>query len=361
MRGRLRRLLALALSCAVWSGVADDALGFDYAVVLLYHHVADDMPGSTSVRIADFERHLETIEELGLTVRSLGDVIDAFEQGKRFAEPTVVITFDDAWRTIIVNAVPRLAERNWPSAIFASTDALDREFTGYATWDQLRDAATKGVTIENHSRDHGHLVEGWDAPEWTQRFRDNVTFASDRIEAEVGRRPRFFAWPFGEFDAGGLHELADMGLVGFGQQSGVVSAETVASEGRNAFVRSALPRFPISVFQAGDSAFRLRVLAAPLPATPARHEYFVAGEENPVLTLQFADEMIALEANCFDGSGTPIELVRQGRTVEVKGMGPVMTGRSKYTCTARNRARAGSFFWYSHPWFRPRDNGTFPD
>ena len=37
-------------------------------VVLLYHHVADDTPALTSIKTAQFERHLETIEESGYEV-----------------------------------------------------------------------------------------------------------------------------------------------------------------------------------------------------------------------------------------------------------------------------------------------------
>ena len=37
-------------------------------VVLLYHHVADDTPVVTSITIAQFERHLEIIEENGYEV-----------------------------------------------------------------------------------------------------------------------------------------------------------------------------------------------------------------------------------------------------------------------------------------------------
>ena len=335
--------------------------GDEHAVVLLYHHVADDTPASTSVRIADFERHLETIASLGLAVAPLEEVIDTLERSARLAEPTVVITFDDAWGTIIDNAAPRLAERDWPYTIFASTDSIDQGFEDFASWDDLRRVASMGAAIESHSRDHGHLLEEREADDWLARFTDNVTYSSARIEDELGRAPRFFAWPFGEFDAGTMRALADLDLIGFGQQSGVLAARDVTSDGVPSYVRSALPRFPISVFQSNDAAFRLRLLATPLPAKPRAFEYNVDDDRIPSMTLDFEAEIVARETGCFDAGGTRLEVSRTGTSLNVSSPTPLKVGRSKYTCTAPNRTRPGSWYWYSHPWFRPRADGTFPD
>lgn len=255
-----QRLVGAWIVCASLLGatsvagcVPDDVVdgGVEHAVILLYHHVADDTPASTSVRIADFERHLDTIDSLGLTVAPLADVIDTFERGATLARPSIVITFDDAWGSIIENAAPRLAARDWPFTIFASTDAIDRGFESFASWDDLRRVTGMGGTIENHSRDHAHLLEGRDSDDWGARFRDNVSYASDRIADEIGRAPRFFAWPFGEFDAGTMRALADLDLIGFGQQSGflrhaistpMVSRATCVAPCRASRFRSFRPR-----------------------------------------------------------------------------------------------------------------------
>ena len=339
----------------------DRTSGYDHAVVLLYHHVADDTPASTSVRIADFERHLETIESLGIEVRELGAVIDTFERGESLAEPTVVFTFDDAWQSIVEHAAPRLSRRGWPFTIFVSTDPVDRGFQSYASWDALRQAVSEGASIQNHSRDHGHLLEGREANDWAERLRENIGYANQRITDEIGVTPRFFAWPFGEFDAGLLRELGAMDLIGFGQQSGVLDAGWVTAEALPPYVRSALPRFPISTFQAADGAFRLRLQAAPLPAAPSAFEFFVDTDASQELRLRFEDAALAREVGCFDASGNPLTIIREDSTVRVSSNVAIPVGRSKYTCTARNRARAGSWYWYSHPWFRPAANGTFPD
>ena len=288
-------------------------------------------------------------------------MIETFERGATLARPSVVITFDDAWGSIVENAAPRLAARDWPFTIFASTDPIDRGFEDFASWDDLRRATDMGATIENHSRDHAHLLEGRDSDDWFTRFRDNVEYASERIADEIGRTPRFFAWPFGEVDADTMRSLLDLGLMGFGPQAGVLAPRAVEGDGLPRYLRSALPRFPISVFQSKDEAFQLRVQAAPLPATPRRFEYGVDGEEIPSLTSDFDSEIVARETGCFDASGERLEIVRDGASLQVTSRAPLRIGRSKYTCTAPNRARAGTWYWYSHPWFRPRADGSYPD
>jgi hypothetical protein len=60
-------LLSLVLGCLV----VIPAWAANHAVILVYHHVSNDMPASTSVSIATFEKHLTYLQKHNFTVMPL--------------------------------------------------------------------------------------------------------------------------------------------------------------------------------------------------------------------------------------------------------------------------------------------------
>ncbi len=62
--------VGLVLACGA-------AFATDEAVVLMYHRFGEDRYPSTSVRVEQFEAHLEYLEDAGYTVVPLGDVVAA--------------------------------------------------------------------------------------------------------------------------------------------------------------------------------------------------------------------------------------------------------------------------------------------
>ncbi|MFW6341189.1 MAG: polysaccharide deacetylase family protein, partial [Wenzhouxiangella sp.] len=128
------------------------------AVVLVYHHVSESTPASTSVTPARFAAHLDYLDGEGFAVwpveRLLAAVIDRAEA---VPERVVAITFDDAYASVYETAWPMLKERGWPFAVFVNTDAIDAGHAPYMDWDALRELHADGVTIGNHSASHAHL------------------------------------------------------------------------------------------------------------------------------------------------------------------------------------------------------------
>ena len=64
------------------------------------------------------------------------------------------------------------------------------------TWDDLRDAAERGVEIGSHTLSHPHLPRLHD-DELERQLRESRA----KIEDELGRVCRFLAYPFGDDDA----------------------------------------------------------------------------------------------------------------------------------------------------------------
>ena len=95
------------------------------SVVLLYHRIADETvdPLGMCVSPGHFEEHLEVLQRTANVV--VATKIPTAPAG------SVAVTFDDGYRDVFTEALPRLAARKIPSAVFLVTDPL---LHGCAYW-----------------------------------------------------------------------------------------------------------------------------------------------------------------------------------------------------------------------------------
>jgi poly-beta-1,6-N-acetyl-D-glucosamine N-deacetylase len=351
----VRAMLLNGLLCAVAACGAPHAAPADGAgaVVLLYHHVAEETPPSTSVTPVQFASHLQFLADNDFRVVALSKVIAAVRDAAPLPERAVAITFDDAYRSVLTSAVPLLQERGWPFTVFVSTDYIDNGYGAYLDWNELRRLEAAGAEIGNHSRTHAHYPfhrAGESASAWRARIRADMAQAQRRLEAELASPLAAIAYPYGEFTPAVTAIAGELGLVGFGQQSGAV--------GRNADPLS-LARYPMasgyaSIDQLAEKlrtrAFRVTVRSPSDPVLPL-------AAAAPTLELQLAGDYAALDAlSCFVGGQDAPQirwLDRERGIVAVTANAPLPVGRSKYTCTAPATDADGVYYWYSHLWMKP--------
>lgn len=364
MGRQARALTASLLAVCAWAcGAADagpDAANDRHAVILLYHHVSDDTPPSTSVTPERFEAHLNHLQNHGYQVVPLSRIIATLTAGDPLPARAVAITFDDAYRSVLTEAAPRLERRGWPYAVFVSTDYLDGNLTGYLRWDELRSLEARGAEIGNHSRSHTHYVHrppGESAEAWRRRISADIRAAQARLEAELRHPLAALAYPYGEFTPA-LAELArELGFVAFGQQSGPVGPDSPLG---------ALPRFPIAgPYAALDSlAEKLRTRPFPVRVVAGADPVLLHDADTaPTLRLVLAAPDADLAAlSCFVAGQPPPRVTwldADAGLVEIQARQPLPVGRSKYTCTAPARTGGGVFYWYSHLWMRPLGAGRW--
>ncbi|MEE4637648.1 MAG: polysaccharide deacetylase family protein [Wenzhouxiangella sp.] len=320
-------------------------------VVLVYHHVSESTPASTSVTPARFAAHLDYLEAEDFVVwpvqRLLAAVIDRAES---VPDRAVAITFDDAYASVHETAWPMLKERGWPFAVFVNTDAVDAGHAPYMDWEALRELHADGVTIGNHSASHAHLIaraSGESQTAWQTRIQADLEKARRRIGEEIGVNPTLFAYPYGE-DSTDLAALVGknhrFALV---QRSGAVGRYTDAL---------AVPRFPMASGFDGPERFALAVHSRALPVISADPAPPGDGVRAPLqaLRLQIAEGGYRVnQVGCFSSTGTRLEtelVPGPPHRLEVQVGGLGSTGRNKINCTAPAADGSGDFFWYSFQW-----------
>jgi len=345
--GRRRAWLSL-ISIGMLS--SHSAAADDHAVILLYHHISETTPASTSVAPATFERHLDYLAQESYTVMPLGELVEALVTNAALPARAVALTFDDGYVSVYEEALPQLERRNWPFTVFVATDYLDDGYTGFMSWDQLRDLERRGGTIANHSRDHAYLIRrdvGESQSAWRRRVRDNITASQARLDAELERPLPLFAYPYGEFDSALETIVAELGYVGLGQQSGPVGS---LSDLRH------LPRFPMATgFDSLESlAEKLRTRPLPVTVLAPRSRVLETGAPPPELRVKLPAGPYRREALTCYVAGQDAALIQWlGDVATIRARAPLGSGRSKYNCTAPSASETGIFYWYSHLWIVP--------
>ncbi|MEQ8515183.1 MAG: polysaccharide deacetylase family protein [Chromatocurvus sp.] len=354
----MKRGLTGWLACLLGMAAAA-ATAAEHGVILMYHHVDEATPASTSVTPAQFRRHLDYIEDNGFVVVPLPELLAGVYGGGDVVDNAVAITFDDAYESVYLEALPELKSRNMPFTVFVATAAVDQNHDTSLSWEQLRQIAASGIaTFGAHSVTHEHLLRGSEhgvTSAWTARVSAEIDDSVERLEKQLpGVAIHSFAYPFGEYSSALQDLLASRGLYGLAQRSGALGPLTPPT---------AIPRFPMATGYDSTERLATALNARPLPVEPvaAGDALLAEGSALPG-TLRFrlaADgpyRRNALACYSIGGETLKVDQAADEFTVAVPRL---RAGRNKINCTAPSAARQGEFFWYSHQWILADEEGVW--
>lgn len=347
-----KMIVALILAWSPWASAL---------VVLQYHHISENAPHATTISPDLFEAHLDFLEKNKFSVIDIGELETMLKSKKGLPDRAVIITFDDGYRSIYSEAYPRLKKRGWPFTVFVNSKPHDEKNPRFMTWKQLKKISKNGATIGNHTDSHLHMIRrqpNESTPDWLDRMEREIDFAEKRIKQEIGSAPRYFAWPYGEYNGDLQRLLAKKDYLAFGQQSGPISQDSDPQ---------ALPRFPFGGNYGEMDDFRVKVMSLPLPLNSVRteaagHGHFSdpllpKGVDIPVLRINTPLARVLKNFQCFASGQGKISTEVQSSTIVVKAKRPLNSGRSRYNCTADSGS--GRFYWYSHLFIRKNPDGSW--
>lgn len=189
--------------------------------VLAYHAIADlahdQLLAQYGIPAPQFRSQLEALRADGFTFISPDELLRYLRDGADLPRRPVLVTFDDCYEDLLTAALPVLREYETPAVAFAVAGHLG----GTNEWDQrigattrrllgadgLRALAASGVEIGAHSLNHKSL------PMLTSEELENEIAGAIASLTDAGlRRPRLFAYPYGEHDATVRQAVADADL-----------------------------------------------------------------------------------------------------------------------------------------------------
>jgi peptidoglycan/xylan/chitin deacetylase (PgdA/CDA1 family) len=196
--------------------------------VLCYHAVSSEWHDPLAIAPHKLARQVAAARRWGWRPTTLAGVVGG--RARAFH-----VTFDDAFRNVL-SALPLLERLDVPTSVFACTEFVGRaldlpplrsvaaehlhELTTLS-WDELRGVSARGVEVGSHTRRHFDLRGLSD-----DALQDELATSREQIEDQLGRRCRYLAYPYGQFDrrvqlaADRAGYDAAVGLVGVGNLGG---------------------------------------------------------------------------------------------------------------------------------------------
>lgn len=162
-------------------------------MVLNYHKVVDEHM-SLSVPLADFEQHMKWLKEYGYTSITPEELYDFIVSGSQLPEKPVLITFDDGYKDNYTNAYPIMKKYGFKGTIFVVTGFLG-VYDNYMTWEQAKELADNGFSIESHTYSHKSMTEASD-----EEISKELTKSRDTIKNKLGIEADFMAYPTGTYN-----------------------------------------------------------------------------------------------------------------------------------------------------------------
>jgi peptidoglycan/xylan/chitin deacetylase (PgdA/CDA1 family) len=192
-------VLSICFCCC--AALADDQVTVP---VLVYHRfgptVADSMTTTTKV----FESQLQWLKDNQYTVIPLRTLVNyLLGQGPPPPPKSVVITADDAHKTVFSDMLPLVRKYNIPVTLFVYPSCISN--ASYAmTWEQLKQLQQTGLfDMQSHTFWHPNFKrekKKLKPAEYQKLVDTQLTKSKASLEKRFGAKVDILAWPFGIYD-----------------------------------------------------------------------------------------------------------------------------------------------------------------
>ena len=197
--------------------------------VLMYHHLVTGTPNSEAELHVDcFRNQMQFLHDHGFTTLSLAE-LEAHHEAGSFPARSVVITFDDGYRSFLEHAHPVLEAFRFDAVLFPVVSlrpGLQRAivWTDHLSFHEIRAMAQGAGLLEvgSHTYDLHHLTDDElpavlrqvdESPcEHEARVREDLMLSQMLLGVQTDQAVTALAWPFGAFDAAAVEVAQDLGF-----------------------------------------------------------------------------------------------------------------------------------------------------
>jgi peptidoglycan/xylan/chitin deacetylase (PgdA/CDA1 family) len=174
--------------------------------ILSFHKIGGPPPGGWDtwfyVPEATFVSFLSQLREDSWHVIDLQAFLAGIVEPASLPDRSVLLTFDDGYRSMRQVALPYLLRFGYPAVLFVPTDFIGKcnEFdAGFepkeaiCDWDDLRELEYHGISIQSHGASHRRFSQLAPAELEDELLRSKAT-----LEAGLGKAVEVIAYPYGD-------------------------------------------------------------------------------------------------------------------------------------------------------------------
>jgi len=183
------------------------------ATIFVYHRFGDDKHPSTNTSLTQLKNDFEYFRKNNYEVVPLSTLVKTIQDGKEVPANWVVLTIDDAYKSFYTNGLEIFKEYGYPFSLFVYVKATDEKYGDFMTWDMLKEVLPYGE-VELHSYSHPRLTNLT-----IEQIKADTQKSYEIFEKKMGYKPRFYAYPYGEYDDNVKKAIKDFGFEAILNQS----------------------------------------------------------------------------------------------------------------------------------------------
>ncbi len=171
-------------------------------VVLCYHRFEDKPKDSLAIKPSDFEVHMQTLKDNGITVISMADFL-AWRRGEKgIPAKSAIVSIDDGYISGYSVAWPILKKFGYPFTMFIYTDYVKggpKSGGQSISWEQLAEMRDAGVDIQSHTVTHSSLnaKKGKTDEQYQAWLKSELAGSKELLEKNLGIQVKAIAYPYG--------------------------------------------------------------------------------------------------------------------------------------------------------------------
>ena len=211
-----------------WNPAGVTASGYQLVPILVYHNLDRQPKGRLVQSAASFEQQMRYIKAQGFRTVTLAEFLEFTRLNRQLPRRSVVLTFDDGYRSFKQFAHPVLKELGFTATLFVYTDYVGAGGNAL-TWQELKELRAEGFDVQAHSKTHGDLrrAPGETQTEFDRRMQAELAVPRDLFKRQLGQAPDMLAYPYGRWDPDVLRQV---------KATGYIAAFTVRRQANTAFV-----------------------------------------------------------------------------------------------------------------------------
>lgn len=190
----------------------------------------DMLPPVLFAYLESFEKQMGYLHEEGFVTLSLKDVIDFHYNKKPLPEKSVLLTFDDMYKSVLLYAYPILKRYGFHAVGFVVRDWIFDEVQGYSAGQSVCMAAEELDKMRNvfEYANHSKALHTRRDGKGALQSIDKAAFLEDLLACEeFVDTKHVFAYPFGIYTEENISWLKEAGfLLAFTSQGGTNTIES---------------------------------------------------------------------------------------------------------------------------------------
>ncbi len=168
--------------------------------ILAYHNFTKDEGSSYDMNIVEFEKQMDYLATHNYSVISLSELLKGLRDSQLPPKP-IVITIDDGFKSTYTLAYPVLKKYNFPATLFLYTNFIEKNNSSL-TWEEIREMTKNNIEIGSHTLSHCNLLKykkNENYKTYLARIRREIFLSKEILEGKIGRKVKFFAYPYGAY------------------------------------------------------------------------------------------------------------------------------------------------------------------